>query len=385
MLRQLVAFLSATVLAGAAWAGDYTITGIGMEYSASSAAAINNSGQVVGHVRVGNNYHAVVSNAGVVTDLGTFGTTDSQARDINDSGNILVAAGTSYCYQGFVSFNNPTDYYLLGNSTQSRISQGYATVVSRLSNNGTAMGNYEYVEPDGVYYPETKYGVAIGGGTTTPLPNWQTWNSGTAYLGGPNPDYPVETYSEARDISDSGLIVGGCYGFETSGACMWRNGQITYLSGQHLIEAKAVNASGKIAGVMYVNSQVRMFVWDNGTVADLGMPGGNRQFDYYDTWAMNDSGVIVGSGFDTTSRTYTPFIVLDGTIRDLNTLLPANSGWQLTSVNDINEQGQIVGNGIAPDGTTRGFLLQPVPEPASMLLLLAGGGVLLRRRTTSGN
>jgi probable HAF family extracellular repeat protein len=44
---------------------------------------------------------------------------------------------------------------------------------------------------------------------------------------------------------------------------------------------------------------------------------------------------------------------------DLNSLLPANSGWELTTANAINEQGQIVGSG-KKDGQTKAFLLTPV-------------------------
>jgi hypothetical protein len=43
-------------------------------------------------------------------------------------------------------------------------------------------------------------------------------------------------------------------------------------------------------------------------------------------------------------------------MRDLNTLIPTNSGWVLNSVADINNWGQIVGRGTR-NGQPRGFLL----------------------------
>ena len=43
---------------------------------------------------------------------------------------------------------------------------------------------------------------------------------------------------------------------------------------------------------------------------------------------------------------------------DLNTLLPADSGWVLLSANAINDAGQIVGEGTL-DGEPRAFLLTP--------------------------
>jgi hypothetical protein len=46
-------------------------------------------------------------------------------------------------------------------------------------------------------------------------------------------------------------------------------------------------------------------------------------------------------------------------MRDLNSLIPDNSGWVLNEARGINSAGQIVGNGIK-DGHLRAFLLTPV-------------------------
>jgi hypothetical protein len=43
---------------------------------------------------------------------------------------------------------------------------------------------------------------------------------------------------------------------------------------------------------------------------------------------------------------------------DLNSLIPANSGWVLQFANGINDQGQIVGEGTL-NGQAEGFLLTP--------------------------
>ena len=44
---------------------------------------------------------------------------------------------------------------------------------------------------------------------------------------------------------------------------------------------------------------------------------------------------------------------------DLNTVIPATSGWQLLQAVSINDRGQIVGSGINAAGQTHGFLLTP--------------------------
>ena len=69
---------------------------------------------------------------------------------------------------------------------------------------------------------------------------------------------------------------------------------------------------------------------------------------------------------------------------DLNTLLPPNSGWILTSATGINDAGQIVGFGIDPSGTYSGYELTPlanqVPEPSVLaFFVLAGLGLAARK------
>lgn len=66
-------------------------------------------------------------------------------------------------------------------------------------------------------------------------------------------------------------------------------------------------------------------------------------------------------------------------MQDLNALIDSAEGWVLSSANGINEKGQIVGTGLL-NGQSYGFLLSPVPEPATWAMMLGGLGVLFRRR-----
>ena len=80
---------------------------------------------------------------------------------------------------------------------------------------------------------------------------------------------------------------------------------------------------------------------------------------------------VNGNGLDHASLTTLPSTLISGPIVaptvDLNTLIPPNSGWTLMEASGINDQGQIVGYGTAPDGTLHDYelnpLAQPVPEP----------------------
>lgn len=52
------------------------------------------------------------------------------------------------------------------------------------------------------------------------------------------------------------------------------------------------------------------------------------------------------------------FVFTNGVMRELNNLVPANTGWVLNGATDINDAGQIVGNG-KHNGQDRAFLLTP--------------------------
>jgi probable HAF family extracellular repeat protein len=69
---------------------------------------------------------------------------------------------------------------------------------------------------------------------------------------------------------------------------------------------------------------------------------------------------------------------------DLNSFLPANSGWRLEDATAINDLGQIVGEGTI-NGQHHAFLLNTAdssatPEPASVALFGAGAALFLLMR-----
>jgi hypothetical protein len=57
-------------------------------------------------------------------------------------------------------------------------------------------------------------------------------------------------------------------------------------------------------------------------------------------------------------------------MRDLNNLVDT-MGWSLRSAEAINDLGQILVNAYSPS-RSRGFLLQPIPEPSALQLILIG-------------
>jgi probable HAF family extracellular repeat protein len=94
------------------------------------------------------------------------------------------------------------------------------------------------------------------------------------------------------------------------------------------------------------------------------------------------------------------FLFTGNQVVDLNSLLPASSGWTLLSATGINDQGQIVGYGTGPGGQLDRFLLTPgsagsqsptdpgsppdIPEPSTLACFgLGAAGILLWRHRKS--
>ena len=72
--------------------------------------------------------------------------------------------------------------------------------------------------------------------------------------------------------------------------------------------------------------------------------------------ALNDLGQVVGNAYHRTDEA--ALLWQNGKVYELNTLIPAHSGWKLQNALAINNHGLIVGNGIH-NGIRRGFLLTP--------------------------
>ena len=218
------------------------------------------------------------------------------------------------------------------------------------------------------------------------------------------------TFSIAYGIDESGRLAGYAYTpadihayRSTTGASLV---DIDSLGGNYSL-GYGINAAGHVVGQAYnASQQYHAFLWTgSGNMQDLDTLGGSQS----SANDISDSGIIVG-GSSTTASGYQAFIYQNGTMtqiesltefrseaiavnnlaqvigsysdgtygypffwdsvdgmRDLNTLLEpvTGDGWTLLHANDINNQGQIVGEGVH-HGVVRAFLLTPVPEPRSI-------------------
>jgi len=110
--------------------------------------------------------------------------------------------------------------------------------------------------------------------------------------------------------------------------------------------ATGINEPGAVIGYSSNDPDTGLgFISKSGTLSPLGSL--NAAADSVPN-AINNAGTIVGSSGGHA------FLWANGNMIDLNSLLPANSGWVLTSANSINNFGQIVGDGVF-QGLQRAF------------------------------
>lgn len=181
-----------------------------------------------------------------------------------------------------------------------------------------------------------------------------TWQSGVindlGTLGG--------TFSYAAGISNAGQVVGWSATASDAQvrATLWQGGvprDLGTLGGATSQACAISRENGYVAGYADTSAgepHACVFrVSAAGAVLsrlDLGTLGGGSSYAY----GINSQGVAVGASNGRAFRS------AGGTIVDLNTLLSPDSGWVLESARDINELGQIVGQGVH-NGLPRGFVL----------------------------
>ncbi len=321
----------------------YTVTDLGtLGGDFSVARDINDKGQVVGTSRINTSsqvQHAFLWQNGAMTDLGSLDGNFNIAYGINNAGQVVggsLGLGRGHA----LSWQNGAITYL--DTIDDRWS-----VARAINNAGQVVGQLQL---NTTYYQGSFL--------------WQ--NGQMTSLGSSG------QRNGALGINNAGQIVGfssvfdGQNAFGSSHAFLWSNGTTTDLTpnnGRYASAASSINNTGAVVGTDGSSGFWHAALWQNGTKTDLSTLPGKDSSDAFD---INDAGTVIGYSYifapnDPINQNQNPraFVWRNGTMTDLNNLLPANSGWELTSAWGINNNGQIVGSGQF-NGQQRAYLLTPV-------------------------
>jgi probable HAF family extracellular repeat protein len=322
-------------------AQSYTITDLGTVSgeSTSSGYALNESGQAAGASSNPNGDIATMFSGSKAIDLGTLEPLDvSVATSINGSGEV---AG----FEPFSSTSTDTDHaWVYSNGALIDINS------SSLFPSGT--------EAEGI----NDSGVVVGQG-------WLNSSSFHAfvYAEGKMVDIgpPGSYQASAIAINDNGQILGNAYFTSGGGGVfIYANAKFTYLTTPTGATASgiALNSLGQVLGELFTSSGTDLAVYSNGKWTDLG---GSVTGASLRGTGINAAGKVIATAIF--PGTYHPFKAgkhvayvfgSSGPV-NLNTLIPANSGYTLTDAIAINDNGQILCDAATPTGAEHAVLLTP--------------------------
>ncbi len=180
------------------------------------------------------------------------------------------------------------------------------------------------------------------------------WRNGVMRDLGALPN-PILTSSRAMDINEAGQVVGFSLADDVAGggsgdhAFLWQNGTMLDLGtlGGRSSRALDINRSGVVVGhAQNAAGDERAVMWRNGVIRDLGTLGGASSA----ALSINGSGQIVGRS-ETRTGKYRAFLWHKGAMRALGTL-----GGHYTQANAINSASQIVGYGQTKSGKLHAIL-----------------------------
>jgi probable HAF family extracellular repeat protein len=167
--------------------------------------------------------------------------------------------------------------------------------------------------------------------------------------------YAINNANPVQVAGQAQLASGIYHAFVYSGGTMTDLGSLS-TEGDNYSLAHALNDKGQVVGESYLGggggSIDHAFLWQSGAMTDLGNLGSSWTIAH----SINSAGIVVGEG-NTASGVDHAWVWQSGTMTDLNNLIPAGSGWVLSSANGINDNQQIVGDGTI-NGQQHAFLWQ---------------------------
>jgi probable HAF family extracellular repeat protein len=331
-----------------------------------------------------------------VTDLGALsGSTSSYADDNNNHGLVTGCSDNSMLPTVPCTTNVPSEAFLwsssggmqhLGNLSGNDQSIGYVvndssavvgwsgdtqtgnghgffwTKSGGMVDLGTLPGGNAYSLADAITSKGVIVGQSLVSNGDVDVVVWT--NSGGTHQIHDEGCLPKAPYCYAYDINEKLQVTGIAYfnqkgtryrGFLWSKAKGWK--ELGTLPGGKNSEGIWLTDSGVIAGLStspkYPNG-VSVY-WDATGIHSIDtLAGGNSSSPGY----ISDAGEMLGQSTIAGGDNHAYIWTKKKRMRDLNNMIPKNSGWVLEHASSINDAGQIVGYGTI-NGEAHGFLLTP--------------------------
>jgi len=320
-----------------------------------------------------------------VTEVGTLGGLETIALGLNDLGQVVGRSdGYNYCCQPYLWYDGETQK-LNTPDQYGQYDKGWATAIN---NHGQLCGSTSHPHHALVWldlvptilelFPGGDISGALDINDSGTVAGWAKTITGKQHAVIWTVDgiqnlllpFPINTRCQevAGALNNIGQVVATVYGsneypYPCEGVFVWQDG-VTMALDEEILCAQDINDHGTIVGGL----QVDAFILDHGVIYDIGkLPG----YEYAGALAVNEGNVVVGTSYSPgwSGRAF----VWDGVMADLNDRIPQDSDWFLQKAYDINIHGQIVGNGVNPDGKYRAYLLTPLfsqPEVSMFALFV---------------
>jgi probable HAF family extracellular repeat protein len=319
---------------------------------------------------------AVLWQHGKITDLGTLpeGGYQSEANAVNSSGQVVGAAlntvadsnsmqaGTFWLWGGSNGIVPPYQYQTRaflwdkqnGMQDLGTLPGGTDAQALLINERGQAVG-WSYTSSN----PSALCAVA-GFALTTGSFIWDKRKGmrDLGNLGG--------TCTLVTDLNNRGQAIGvsSPAGDQFQHAFLWEDGSLQDLGGSlggNNTGAFVLNDDGQAVGFAYLPGEATYHatLWTRvGKMTDLGTLG-NDPCSY--ATGINGDGQVVGNSTDC-KQTFNAFLWEDGSLLDLNALIPPGSALHLGNLYTINDRGEIAGEGDDSSGNGHAFLLIPCDE-----------------------
>jgi probable HAF family extracellular repeat protein len=359
--------------------------------------AITKNGMVAGAVQTGNTLRAVLWYKGKMIDLGNPGLQgpNSQAFGVNYQGQVVGEAQTTtpdpngedfcgFAALGLSSSGTTCFPFLWQNGVMHALpvlggNNGWAF---KINIRGAAAGTAENDTPDSTCPSGSPQKLEF-----KPV----VWNNGPPRELPTDPGDPDGSANAINDLGQAAGASGECAAFnpifltylQPLHALFWEDGKaidlgtlggtglgLTPFNGNQALD---LNNRSQVVGSsdLQGDANFHAFLWTRETgMRDLGtVPGDANSIAI----GINDAGQVVGVSLDATLTQYRAFLLQDGNLIDLNTLVPAGSPLYLATACKINAAGEIIGIAIDDSGNVHGYLAVPNNTSQTQDVAVAAG------------